>query len=179
MNYESPPIGNRITAVMYGINSLSLLDNGFLRKVFEKALKASNFNVLGFIDHNFDPVGYSAVALLSESDAAIHSYPEYNSVDLNLVTCRGPKDGRKTLISIIEDLNPYCTQISESPVIVKPMTMAQISKDILEDLLEGFYLHRPTQPTNGEKLPLEWIGYELPKEIAGVPNNLLRENYAP
>ncbi len=177
MYHNSPPIGNRITAVLYGISDASLLNNKFLREAFERALKADDFSVVGILDYPFEPTGYSAVALLKESDAAIHSYPEYNSLDLNLTTCRGPKDGRKTLFSMIEDLSPYCTHISESPVIVKPM--AEIPREALEGLLEGYYMHNPLHPDCNGILPLEFIGDKPPQAIAGVPNNLLRQPYAP
>ena len=42
----------------------------------------------------FEPHGYTKVELLSESHAAIHTYPEYDRLVVMLNTCRGPCDGR-------------------------------------------------------------------------------------
>jgi len=116
----SPPIGNRITAVLFGIREELLNNSNKLKEVLIDALKKENFNILGTVSHKFKPQGYSIVVLLSESHASIHTYPEYNSLAFDLYSCRGPKDGRKTYNLLVNHLKPKKIDFKEEHVKVKP-----------------------------------------------------------
>jgi len=37
--------------------------------------------------HQFEPHGYTAAALLTESHITLHSWPEYNAVQIDVFTC--------------------------------------------------------------------------------------------
>jgi len=54
---------------------------------YSGALKKSGFNVISFQEHNFDPVGYTALWLLGESHFALHTFPEENSYYIELSSC--------------------------------------------------------------------------------------------
>lgn len=58
-----------------------------LVKDFENILQKSGFGLLNFMEHNFDPQGYTAVWLLSESHFAIHTFPEENKTYIELSSC--------------------------------------------------------------------------------------------
>jgi len=58
-----------------------------LKKVFEKMLIDSGFGILNFMDHQFEPQGYTAIYLLSESHFAIHTFPEENKSYIELSSC--------------------------------------------------------------------------------------------
>ena len=58
-----------------------------LREKFNTILKESGFGVLSFVEYNFEPQGYTALWLLSESHFAIHTFPEENKSYIELSSC--------------------------------------------------------------------------------------------
>lgn len=62
-------------------------DGPTLRRILHAALKASGFGMRKFVDHHFSPFGYSCVWLLSESHAALHTFPECNASHFELTSC--------------------------------------------------------------------------------------------
>jgi len=58
-----------------------------LRKKYDTQLKESGFGVLSFVEYNFEPHGYTALWLLSESHFAIHTFPEEGKSYIELSSC--------------------------------------------------------------------------------------------
>ena len=58
-----------------------------LRKKYDSQLKESGFVVLSFVEYNFEPQGYTALWLLSESHFAIHTFPEEGKSYIELSSC--------------------------------------------------------------------------------------------
>lgn len=58
-----------------------------LRKKYDTQLKKSGFGVLSFVEYNFEPQGYTALWLLSESHFAIHTFPEEGKSYIELSSC--------------------------------------------------------------------------------------------
>lgn len=58
-----------------------------LREVFDEALRKAGFNVLCFTDHYFQPQGYTALWLLTESHFAVHTFPEFGKTYIELSSC--------------------------------------------------------------------------------------------
>ena len=58
-----------------------------LRKKYDTQLKESGFGVLSFVEYNFEPQGYTALWLLSESHFAIHTFPEEEKSYIELSSC--------------------------------------------------------------------------------------------
>jgi S-adenosylmethionine decarboxylase len=58
-----------------------------LKKHCDKLLIESGFTILGFIEYNFKPFGYSVLWLLAESHLAIHTFPEENKSYIELSSC--------------------------------------------------------------------------------------------
>jgi len=96
--YKSPEVGHEITCTFL-IKDKNLLNNknGKLKGMLEDALINDNFTILGWEEHQFKPKGYSCIALLQESHADFHTYPEHNSLVFNMYSCRGENDVRPTL----------------------------------------------------------------------------------
>ena len=53
----------------------------------EELIIGSGFTVLKFIDHAFDPQGYTALWLLAESHCALHTFPEEQKAYLEISSC--------------------------------------------------------------------------------------------
>lgn len=54
---------------------------------FNDILRDSGFTVLNFVDHVFEPFGWTALWLLGESHFAIHTFPEENKYYWELSSC--------------------------------------------------------------------------------------------
>lgn len=75
-------------AQMFNYNSWVEETNPFeLRKKYDSQLKNSGFGVLSFVEYNFEPQGYTALWLLSESHFAIHTFPEEGKSYIELSSC--------------------------------------------------------------------------------------------
>ena len=65
----------------------SLCDVKKLMAALKRAAKASGATILNAVEHVFPPNGFTAVLLLSESHASIHTYPEHGACFVDLFTC--------------------------------------------------------------------------------------------
>ena len=63
-----------------------------LKSFFESTLESCEFEILGFMDHHFQPQGYTCIWLLGESHLAIHTYPEHNKSYIELTSCSSVKN---------------------------------------------------------------------------------------
>lgn len=62
-------------------------DGQDLKEQIESLLTKSGFTILNFMEHHFDPQGYTAVWLLAESHCALHTFPEENKSYIELSSC--------------------------------------------------------------------------------------------
>jgi S-adenosylmethionine decarboxylase proenzyme len=120
MVFKSSPIGNEISCV--GLSEEILNDGEKLKTLLLEGLKRDNFRILEVADHKFQPQGYTCCVLLAESHAAIHTYPEYNSLVFYLYSCREEGDGKKTFEFLKEKLNPKSIDFKERVVKVEQQT---------------------------------------------------------
>ena len=58
-----------------------------IKTKYDKLLKDAGFGILNFQEHFFNPFGYSALWLLSESHFAVHTFPEHNQSYIELSSC--------------------------------------------------------------------------------------------
>lgn len=58
-----------------------------LRSMFDDMIRKAGFNVLCLTDHYFDPQGYTALWLLTESHFAVHTFPEFGRSYIELSSC--------------------------------------------------------------------------------------------
>ena len=87
---------------------LELLKEGKSGKaVLAQAVKFSALNCVLIRYHQFDPCGYTAAALLTESHITLHTWPEHNSVQIDIFTC-GSHEKAKLAYQKLKDL--FCPQ---------------------------------------------------------------------
>jgi len=67
-----------------------------MEEAIEKAGKLMDLTLLETVSHKFSPSGLTAVALLAESHIAVHTYPEDNSIFVEVMSC-GRGDAKKVL----------------------------------------------------------------------------------
>ena len=58
-----------------------------LKTDVESLIITSGFTVLKFVEHVFDPQGYTALWLLAESHCALHTFPEEQKAYLEISSC--------------------------------------------------------------------------------------------
>ena len=82
------------------ITSESLVNNpSSLKDYCEDILKRSGFGIISFVEHHFEPHGYTCLWLLSESHLAIHTFPEENKIYIEMSSC--VKEPYKNYIDIL------------------------------------------------------------------------------
>lgn len=63
------------------------IDPNSLKTDFELILRKSGFGIINFIEHHFEPYGYTGLWLISESHFAIHTFPEESKTYIELSSC--------------------------------------------------------------------------------------------
>lgn len=94
--YVTPPagaseefafVGQHLMASYEGCCLDSLLNFKELRREMEKAIALTGATLLAVSDYIFPNGGYTALFLLAESHASIHTYPEHKSCFIDVFTC--------------------------------------------------------------------------------------------
>jgi S-adenosylmethionine/arginine decarboxylase-like enzyme len=114
MTNQSTPIINHFVAVIKSEqfdNSIHGIEN-----VAKSIADDMNLNVIKKLTHMFSPQGITLVYILSESHLAIHTWPEFGLVHVDLVTCtpKTKKEFKSSLKYAFADYNP--TSIEIKPV---------------------------------------------------------------
>ena len=79
--------GKHFTASYLECDEEAVRDNEGVRHALLEATEASQARVLGYIEYEFVPQGFTMAILLSESHATIHTYPEHRACFVDLFTC--------------------------------------------------------------------------------------------
>lgn len=79
--------GKHVLAEFDGIDANLLDDAEFLRSILATTLKAAGATVCDVITHRFEPQGVTVLAMLAESHASVHTYPEIGAVFVDVFTC--------------------------------------------------------------------------------------------
>lgn len=66
---------------------ISYTSNRELKEDISLILTSSGFTILNFMEHHFEPQGYTALWLLAESHCALHTFPEENKAYIELSSC--------------------------------------------------------------------------------------------
>ena len=79
--------GQHVLAEMEGIDADLLNDEAWLRDILTTVLDQAGATVLDVTSKRFEPQGVTVLALLSESHASLHTYPEIGAVFVDVFTC--------------------------------------------------------------------------------------------
>ncbi|MEM5815235.1 MAG: adenosylmethionine decarboxylase [Candidatus Aenigmatarchaeota archaeon] len=78
-----------------------LSDKSLAFKILDKVIKKLKMSLIERIYYKFEPEGLSVIYLIKESHVAIHTWPEFSLVDVEIVTCKDDanvEEGLKILI---------------------------------------------------------------------------------
>ncbi len=82
-----PASGTHLLLTLKGCRSALINDADGLKALAERAAVASGATVLQIVAHRFQPQGTTVVAVLAESHASLHTYPELSTVFWDCFTC--------------------------------------------------------------------------------------------
>ena len=78
-------VGEHVTLDIIGTNKE--YSSSFFEKIIYKIAKKTKVTVLEISRHNFEPQGFTIVALLAESHMSFHTFPEKNIISFDFFTC--------------------------------------------------------------------------------------------
>ncbi|MEV4116951.1 adenosylmethionine decarboxylase [Nonomuraea sp. NPDC049695] len=109
--------GRHVHADLYGIDPQLLDDADRLKSLLENALVEANATVLQTMTHRFTPQGVTVLALLAESHASLHTYPEHDPLEggacfADFFTCGPSADPEQVLRLLSRGLQPRRQHIS-------------------------------------------------------------------
>jgi S-adenosylmethionine decarboxylase len=104
--------GQHVLAEFEGIDPALLDDAAFLRVTLERSLDRAGATVCDVVSKRFVPQGVTVLALLSESHASLHTYPEFGSVFLDVFTCGNRANPELATQLLAEALGATSTNIT-------------------------------------------------------------------
>ncbi len=79
---------------------MPITDSKILVERLSTILEQSGYTVLNFVEHHFEPQGYTSLWLLAESHLALHTFPENGRSYIELSGCR--KEMNEKFVGLME-----------------------------------------------------------------------------
>jgi S-adenosylmethionine decarboxylase len=92
----------------------ALNDFSFLREQFLKALEACQTCVIKIDGHQFQPEGITLTAILADSHAVLHTWPEEAFVIADIFTCGKRADPMKGIKFLIDVFKPRVYDVQDT-----------------------------------------------------------------
>lgn len=83
-----------------------IMDNGLITEALRRGIEESGATLFEMQSRDFDPVGMTAVYLLSESHVSVHTYPECGSLFVDAFTCGTRSQPERIVATLIDALSP-------------------------------------------------------------------------
>ena len=84
-----------------------------LRKILVTAAKKASATPLKVIIHTFAPQGITGVVLLAESHIAVHAWPEYDYMAIDIFTCGDKSLPEKALEYFKKEFSPKRVEVKK------------------------------------------------------------------
>lgn len=104
--------GRHVLAELSDIEPGLLDDADRLREVLHSATAEAGANVIEVVGHRFSPCGVTVLALLAESHASIHAYPEIGAAFADVFTCGERADPERAVQLIARALGTSSVRLS-------------------------------------------------------------------
>ena len=118
------PLGRQLIAEFIYCSGKILNDRKALERALKEGIEGSGLSLVNITSKQFDPVGITTIAVISESHIAIHTYPEAGHASIDIFTCaNGSKKVKDLLKRLRKSLQPKTVRIMEinrgNPLTVK------------------------------------------------------------
>jgi S-adenosylmethionine decarboxylase len=99
-------VGKHIIAELYGVSSELIAKEETVRHIVEEVVNEAGLTKVGSVYKQFNPHGVTGIVLISESHVSIHTWPEYELVNLDVFTCGDPEKAEKAFKLFLERFKP-------------------------------------------------------------------------
>jgi S-adenosylmethionine decarboxylase proenzyme len=106
IDWSFRPVGFHFVGELHFNNQNFLLKNEKIHKIFIDSLINADLTILDVYHHNYHPYGYSAIAILKTSHAAIHTWPEHGYISIDIFICEAHDKGLKVIKFLKDYLAP-------------------------------------------------------------------------
>jgi S-adenosylmethionine decarboxylase len=103
--------GRHAIAELEGVAATLLDDEQLLIDILTSALNRAGATILDVISKRFDPQGVTVLALLSESHASLHTYPEIGAAFMDVFTCGHRADPEYVVHLVAEELHAPAVEL--------------------------------------------------------------------
>lgn len=79
--------GTHVIADVYDIEADAVNDENLIVSALAEGITKSGATICGMQTKRFEPAGFTAMFLLSESHVSVHTYPDQNSLFFDAFTC--------------------------------------------------------------------------------------------
>lgn len=126
--------GRHVLAEFHGVDREVCDDAATLMNALSDALTAAGATVCELTWKKFRPHGVTVVALLAESHASIHSYPEHGALFVDVFTCGDSADPERATRLLATALGATDTRVE---VVVRGETTPRSPSEVVEPLGAG------------------------------------------
>lgn len=77
-----------------------------IKEIMDEMIKMAQVKVLNYSDKKFEPQGFTAIYLLSESHLTVHTWDEFNQIRFDFFTCSNESKANQALLYLIENIKP-------------------------------------------------------------------------
>src|SRR5512141_3054641 len=110
---QHDPEGRHLLVTLAGCPRPLLDDAPAIERAVRRAAAATGAHVLQVISRQFEPHGVTVLALLAESHASLHTYPEAGVAFWDCFTCGAECDPQRSVPILIEALRPNAIRQEE------------------------------------------------------------------
>ncbi|NHJ22539.1 MAG: adenosylmethionine decarboxylase [Candidatus Lokiarchaeota archaeon] len=123
------PLGYHFIGEMHFENQNYLLESKNIQDTFYNALVSAGLTVLDVFHHHYKPHGFSSVAILKTSHAAIHTWPEHGYISIDIFICDEFSKGLEIVKFLKNNFKPqkceffYLERGTNSPIRYKTLDL--------------------------------------------------------
>ncbi len=99
-------VGKHIIAELYGVDKELISKEEVVRRIVEEVVDEAGLTKVGSVYKQFNPHGVTGIVLISESHVSVHTWPEYELVNLDIFTCGDTSKTEKAFKLFLEKFKP-------------------------------------------------------------------------
>ena len=99
-------VGRHIIAELYGVAPDLIAYEDQVKQILENISDRVGFTKVGSMYKQFTPQGVTGVILIEESHISIHTWPEYEQVNVDVFTCGDVSQVDTAFHYILEEFRP-------------------------------------------------------------------------
>lgn len=82
--------------------------------MFLNALERAGATIVNTLSHDFSGAGLTCVAILAESHAVLHTWPETGTVNVDIFSCTARLSGRAVIDELARTFGAACIEVRET-----------------------------------------------------------------